>query len=473
MREILGILIALLSFPAIGESIIGAFRLDLAELSKPERFVVAFGLGNGAVTIELFLWSLLDLPLSLWTLSAGWIALGGISIFRWWTQKDKRSLDSLCCIKPGVFLPSWLLGKHHWEWWKLATTIIFALALFDLLIISLTTPFLYADDIAFWTPKAKMFFVHRSSPFAAFGDLHKFFQPDYPLFVPLTETWIFLWLGKISEYLMKLVFAVYAILLVLSTYVFIKRLSGQKAGLIAALALATTPTFIFQGTVGYADIPLALYYWLATILVFIWLQKRAGALLILGAVFLGLTAWIKNEGIPLIILNIFVFTLCLWKRRKTSSGIWHAAALFVGVVLMIFLPWALTRRWLSLSSDLMLPPLSALPALLHRRLWIIAKTFGGELFTRSLGIPAWNLAWYFLAGILIIRARSLWQSRMRDVLPLIGGQVLIYVLVFITTRYNVAFMINASRERLLIHFYPFVCWIFGWFFETTYQKSRA
>lgn len=458
----LGLLIGLLSLLVIGEILLRALRRDRVDLSRMERFVVTFALGNGAVVLEMFFFILGNLPLTLWALAMPWILVGASLLYGWWGRRQPSSLGvSTSSSLGGDAL--WPSGRRHaWVWWELLVVLAIGLTVLDVFVSTLTTPFLYLDAIWFWTPKAKLFYQHRFTPFAAFHDFSEFVHPDYPLFLPLTEVWLFLWMGGVNEYFMKLLSPVYMMLLVLSMWAFVRRFCGQRAALIAAGLLATTPFVLQHGTMAFADLPLAFYYWLATALLLAWFQTPQPLFLLLGAVFLGLSGLIKNEGLPLIVLNGCALAGYLVGQRKAGRReIQRALLLFGGVSVGMVLPWLFVRYRMGLESDLSLPSLSSLLPRALQRIWPMAKALAREMFAPSSVLTKWNLAWYLLVLVVVLHGRTLWRSVLRYPALILAGQALVYLWIYIITPYNINWHLSSSLDRLLLHGYPLALVLIG------------
>jgi len=455
ISALLGLLIGVLSLVMIGEVIFRLLRFDHRDFSCMESLVVAFGLGNGAAVLELFFFILGNLPLTCWALMIPWLLAGGSLLYGWWSRRQRLAVGRLpaSSVVSGFSSPSGQEGP--WAWWELFLVLALALGMLDTFITTATTPFPTSDAIAFWAPKAKLFYEHRFAPFAAVYDLQEFPHPDYPLFLPLTEVWLFLWMGQMNEYLMKFLFPVYTVFLVLSTWAIISRLAGRRSALLAAGLLATTPFVLLHGTIGYADLLLALYYWLATAWLCVWMQTPQYPFLLLGAIFLGLTGWIKNEGLPLMLLNGCALVAYLLARRRSGRvRTLRTALLFSGAAMVFLPPWFFLQHSLGLESDLSIPPLANLPSQALQRFWPIAKAFGRELFAPVAIFTKWNLAWYLLALVVVFYNRNIWQSWLRYPALLMAGQVMVYVGVYIITPYKVDWHMATSLDRLFLHFYP-------------------
>jgi 4-amino-4-deoxy-L-arabinose transferase-like glycosyltransferase len=327
----------------------------------------------------------------------------------------------------------------------------------------LTSPFISGDAIFFWTPKAKIFFAHQLAPSLSFGDLGEFFHADYPLFVPLTEAWTFICVGRADEYLMKLLFPLYAILLVVGVWVVTARFAGRCAGWIAAALLATTPVLLWQGTAAMADLPLALYGWLATAMLLRWCVEGERRFLVLCALFAGMTGWIKNEGLALIVVTGCLVALHLATQRRSAIGRRMGdMLLFAAVAAAVILPWLVVRACCGLEADLHMPRAGSFWSLVEARWRSIGSALAGRLFSPAGVSGTWNLAWYLLMGVILVHASALLRSPLRYPALLIVGQVAVYTGVYFITPHDVDWQLATSLDRLFLHVYPQALLLVGW-----------
>ena len=470
----LGLVIGSLGIWIVGAMLLRVLRPAPADLSRRERLVLAFGLGNGAVVLEMFAFIVGNVPLMRWSLGIPWIVLGGAILYGCWRQgrfRRLRELFDLVSARPTAW---YARARNSLGWLEGCVGVAVTLAVVDLLVRVLTSPFLYGDAIWFWTPKAKILYEHRLVPLTGFRDLGEFFHADYPLFVPLTEAWLFIWMGQTNEYVMKLLFPLYAVFLILGLWAFAARLCGRRAGMIAAGLLATTPIVLWQGTAGMADLPLAFYFLLATAMLLRWFAAVQRPFLVLSAVFVGLTGWIKNEGLSFIVLTGCVVAAHLGTRRESGTvGRAREALLFGGIAAGVVVPSLVMRYALGVESDLGVPAVASLLPLARERLWPITTALAGELFSPSRVARTWNVAWYLLTGVVIVHGRALWRSLLRYPALLIVGQIAVYLGVYIITPHDLGWHVGTSLDRLLLHLYPLALLLIGWGIAKSSGESAA
>src|SRR5262245_35766670 len=141
MNEFAGLLIGLLSFPVIGEALLRTLRLDRAGLSRAECLVVSFGLGNGAIVLAMFFFSLGNIPLTRQTLAMPWVLMGGGLLYGWWRRRRpltwcrlRGSLIAVGALRPGS-------RRGVWMWWEPCFVLAIALAVIVLFMSAFRTPF--------------------------------------------------------------------------------------------------------------------------------------------------------------------------------------------------------------------------------------------------------------------------------------------------------------------------------------------
>jgi hypothetical protein len=191
------------------------------------------------------------------------------------------------------------------------------------------------DGLLIWEAKARYAFLARGTlPSAYFqnqswGHTH----PEYPLLIPFTELWCYLWLGEANQFWVKAIFPLFycsAVLLLISLGM---RLTGRSwiGGLSAVMIFFIPYLHSTDGgvVVGYADFPLSVFY-LASIGYFVvaLTAERAGAFQF-GAIAMALLPWVKREGIILWVCAAGCAALIAWRRRKPSLLLWLVPGLVI------------------------------------------------------------------------------------------------------------------------------------------------
>lgn len=265
-----------------------------------------------------------------------------------------------------------------------------------------------------WNLRAR-FLVRAADASAAFSpDMLFWAHQDYPWLLPGAVAQVFLLFGE-SYAAPAVVAFVFASLAVALVALFVSRLHGRRAGLLAGLALCGMPCFVIFAANQQADVPLALYLFIAAALLQLSHQPRTAALAGFAA---GLAAWTKNEGA--------VYALCLAAgllvlQRKALLpfllGALPGFALLIAFKLLAAPPSAFVgesassrlfdlHRWLELSLLI----LRRIFYFQDFALWIVAWIAALAIFRRRLVSPlgvSLALAFAACAGIYLVQPQPL------------------------------------------------------------------
>jgi 4-amino-4-deoxy-L-arabinose transferase-like glycosyltransferase len=317
------------------------------------------------------------------------------------------------------------------------------------------------DAWSIWAFKARIFYMSQTLPLSYFHDASKLFShPDYPLLVPLAETWAYSWMGRPDDWAVMALSPLFYLATLAMVAGALARVYGRAAGLAGALALALVPVLFVQGSAGDADVPLALMAAGSAVFLWRWLcDETAGrasrrALVLCGA-FTALGVWTKKEGLLLLLCTALIVVVAAW-RRHVASGEPAAAlrdgALFLSPVLVVAGPWLaflaldrpLTRDFLPITVSTLLAHLDRLP------------TICSFLGLRLLDVPHWNVAWALLAAVAVLGRRQLGRgSALGYLLALLVLQIAADGAVFIFSDWQpYTAHLQTSLDRLLLHSLP-------------------
>lgn len=250
---------------------------------KALQAAVALGLSVGALTL-IMLWEAL--------LGLGWSVLGimlpylGAMAAMWWVGKEKvRKMDMKNHVPTensyGLF-DKLVIG---------VCAVIAAAVVFN----AVYWPFHKDDVIGIYGKYGRL--MAETGTLVPFQGRDDAFYQAYPIEIPLVYTYTYLASGWENQYLAGLVPALMSIGCLLAVYVLGKTVYGERAGLLAALLLAITPSFARWGSSGYVDLPMAFYYTLAAVFLWrLWKSDETGDALLAGGA-AGLAAWTKNAGL--------------------------------------------------------------------------------------------------------------------------------------------------------------------------------
>ena len=314
------------------------------------------------------------------------------------------------------------------------------------------------DGLLIWEAKARYGFLNGGTiPFTYYSDTGRAFShPEYPLGIPFTELWLYLWMGEAHQVLVKTIFPTFyaagSVLLAVITI----RVSGRRwSGLLVAFLLPFIPFVISSPRggviVGYADVPLAVFYLAAFGYLLVWLSRGELRFLLICLSCLALLPWIKREGL---ILWCVLAVLGLW-------GSWRQQRLrtFSMLLLPSLLPIALWRIYLGVAhvrftSDFVTPTANALKENISRVIPICQLAL-----VETSDYTQWSIFW-LLVVIAIVYLIANWRNAQNQILAAsIVAPVVLYCAAYLFSSWpSYTAHITSSMPRLLLHVVP-VGWL--------------
>ena len=263
-------------------------------------------------------------------------------------------------------------------------------------LLALGRPLSVWDGWALWGMKARAIFLEGGVGHAVYADpTRATAHLDYPLHVPLLESWVYSWLGTPDDRLVGVIgTATFAALLGLC-YAAMRRWGMSVAASLAVAAVIGAVPFVWRiAAAGYADVTVALVLTVAAVHLVAWLEDGERGDLVIAAAAGGLLGWTKKEGLVLLIVLIVVAGLMKRGRRAVP-------ALVVGGVLLSGGWWLFVR--LNGVPDITYGPL--LPSLVENagRIPTIVAMQAQMLLWRD-----WSYVWVVaaaVAAITVIRPR--------------------------------------------------------------------
>src|SRR4029077_1900082 len=217
-------------------------------LNLVERVCLAWLLGVGAVSLLLWICGTFCSGLVLQALVT--IACLVLAIFCW---QAKRHANARFALTKPANLAEWIFG-------------IIVLVEIAVLLFASFKHTLGWDGLLNWEIKARYAFLNGGTiPLSYYSSAGRVFShPDYPLGIPFTELWLYLWMGEPNQFWVKIIFPLFYVACAPLLALLVSRLSGKRwLGLLVAALLAFVPAIsaIPGGIlVGYVDVPLSVFY---------------------------------------------------------------------------------------------------------------------------------------------------------------------------------------------------------------------
>jgi hypothetical protein len=426
-------------------------------LRPVERLALGFGLGAGVLAWEMLIFHALGLHLTVNGLLAPLLGISALTfgLARRFRQR-KMGLDSNSVSTREPFQPL--------EWCLVVAIVLELLGAF---FYAWLLPMEAYDAVSNWGLKAKAIFLAGEIPENfLLNPNYAVFHPDYPLLVPLLESYVYRSVGDLREASARVIFPLFLAGCVAVLFAALRR-AGQtrRSAFVFSFLLISIPYVFEQATNGYADVVITFYFGAGSLYLYLWQAMKRDFFLVLSAVFTGFAALTKNEGLVLICIHLVWLLAAL--QLQSHRRLWNKLARFgiYGCVLVaVLVPWYLFRDSLGLRNDVINRDVVA-----QGFTWEHLSRIGPILYhlqTQVFGPKNWNMVWILLGVAVSLRHKVLFRPPVVFVLAATGLTLLVYMSVYLITPYtippfDVAWHLRTSASRLLLHVLPQVMFLIG------------
>lgn len=431
---VLGVFAALviIFFAGFGVTLTIFARRD--RLNPIECACFAWLFGCGIVSLLLWICGMFCSGLVLQTIVA--FACLGLAIYGW---RAKRIANSRFDLPRPANIAEWVLGS----------IVVLEIAIFIFASFKHTLGW---DGLLNWEMKARYAFLNGGSvPAAYYSSAGRIFShPEYPLTVPFTELWLYLWMGEPNQFWVKIIFPLFYAACALLLALLVSRLSGKRwLGLLVAALLPLVPSVVASPggvLVGYVDIPLSAYYLAAVGYLILWFRTNDLRFVMVFGTASALLPWTKSEGIILWGVFVFIaFILSLAKQRLAQFVI----SIVPGTILII--AWRLYLRLVHMwpHSDFESPSFSAVRHNFGR----LGNIFG-ILFAELTETAHWSIFWLMAAIAMIYLFASRQLERIALAFAIIIPAV-VYSMIYILSSWpSWTAHMTSSFPRLVLQLMP-------------------
>lgn len=426
--DLVALVVAVATVMAFGYGLTNLLAGEMP-LYRTERAGIAYVLGTGASSISWFL------LMPAYRLIPATVAVSAIA----WAVAIVALVKKTTARRPPP--------DRSRQWWVVPVAAFVVLQAATLAYVAMQSE-LGFDALFNFEMKARLAFENATRgqlPLAFFSDASRVWShPRYPLLVPFAEFWIYAWLGRVDQHLVKVLFPLFYIALVCVVAGAVRRLSSAGTALLAAAALGTLPPLtVIPGAIsGYAEVPLASAMAAATACALTALHDRRNHGFWLAGALAAVGAWTKVEGA--------VLALCLGATVMIVAG--RRAAPIVVMPLGVIVPWTIFQHFYGIPEK-DFPSLSPLIALANlERVPVIVRMVARELITPG----HWGLLWPSFAVMAIL---ALAQRRLRGAHVVLTSVVLIPLCVYAASYLFSAWTdveghVGTSFVRLLVPLAP-------------------
>lgn len=447
--EIFLLLVSIASVTFIGWNILYLVTFGGEKLRPLESLCVSYGLGAGLVTAEMFCFYFFGIKYTISRILTPWLALVILNVFLYFrTKKTDLPADTGATGHGNRVFISFL---------AVCLAIEIAFTFFNAMI----KPLEAYDAIAIYGIKSKIFYLARSVPSDYFVSLARALpHPDYPLNIPLFETYVYLFIGNLNDQLVKMIFPLYYTAALGILYCAVRRFAGMAYALLFTFLMASVHHISAFAANAYADLPMAYYYFASAVFLFLWFRDtRKVPFLVISAFMSALAGWTKNEGLMYCLINFLMIGIFLASNIRTlKKRDAYLCGLYILTVVIVLYPFF----WVRNSAHLVNTDVGfagATPSYMLKQLYKV-KTVAYEFQKEFFGPKKWNIFWPVIALALIFRFKKAFCGTQKYITFSIAIAIAGYTSIYLISPIYVSFIVEKTLSRFLIHFMPLaVYWL--------------
>ena len=302
------------------------------------------------------------------------------------------------------------------------------------------------DAWGMWTMKAKALIVYGNLHVADFAaESH----PDYPILVPMLQSFSFRFMGQINTEVVHVQYALLALAFVATIWRTMNARLGVAAAAAWALYALLLPGFEANVPDALGDVPVGIFASLAAFAFAMWLKEGRGREWLPLYIFFGAAAvWSKNEGLSAVLIVALVGVLVSIKRPFVRSVV--PPVLASAAIYLLFLPWLEWTKANGIGHDRNLSA-GLHPVLLirdHSRATRALSDLWGQLSNLDtwFALPYLSLLLVFVA---VVRGRNRRLAMFALLVP--AGLLLSYVVIYTisTDPLGLGWLLSTSSSRIV------------------------
>ena len=312
------------------------------------------------------------------------------------------------------------------------------------------------DGLFIWDMKARAFVMSDGRiPSTYFSDpTRRWSHQNYPLLLPLTETWTYLWVGTANQTVGKYVPLIFYFAAVGMLFSGGKIIAGTTVHGIAASLLPLFVPFVMMGegsaTSGYADFPIGAFYVAAVITLLLGREKQSLRVVTGSGIVAAALPWVKQEG--LILWSAFMVLAAVVTASTFRERRFRSLAVTAAPGILVIAGWRLFLRAVDALNGG-----AFLPMTLHTAIANCGRLrpISGALIREMLTWRRWSLLW----PVFLLAVFALWRAGKRTVALVLLVAVILplpaYMFVYLFSAWH-PFMnhVYGSLSRLILQLSP-------------------
>ena len=424
---------------------------------KAEKAALSFVVGFGVISFQMFVYSLLGIRYGIANIMFPHVIIFCFTSMRMLKKGEAAKIDASAA------------GRNGFGRIDIFMAAVIAFQVLHTFFRALIKPMDSFDSIGNFAFKAKLFFFERAVDYGMFLDPSVNIQhPDYPLFLPLSEAWMYLFAGRANDLLVKMLFPALLLAFVILFYYSLRRLLGRRAALVSTFFIATIPHFVNYATIGYAEFPLILFFTLSFIYLFSWISRnKDDRFLHLSAILAVLALWSKQEGAMLILINVAVLALYLViSRRALRRPSVTDAVYYIFVIALAMGSRLAFIGFMGFENETVNQSTFGLSVALRNldRIPLILYEYQKHIF----GPKKWNLSLFIFFLGLVLHYRRAFRGEFKYITIGVLLGFVGYAAVFVITPLEIRYHLQTAGSRLLLHMIGLVAFWIGYLTKEIY-----
>lgn len=291
-------------------------RLISPKLESITALALSYLLGLGLQTLVMFYLAIAHVKLSLVSVSIFTLVSVIVLIIVLILRKD-RFLPFVSGLRRNFANMAFVFLRRMGFAERAGTIIICTLFLYAT-VAGLFWPVTGWDSIALYDFRAKVF---ASTGFMDDAIRRGYFF-GYPLMTSMAHTWVYLLGFNYPRFLYSFMYIAIAIIF----YKFVRTYLSRILSLISTFVLVFSPAIFSNAAFDYTNLPYAVYFFVSTVFLLQWFNKKEIPYIILSGIFMGLATWIRSTD-PFWGVNIaaIIFAIVFMRRKLFAILVYLAA----------------------------------------------------------------------------------------------------------------------------------------------------